>query len=141
MRRLAQIAVAATVMTACRTGGAGGAGATGGGVAAKNATPAEVTPSAVAMGDSIFNNGSCQRCHGQKGVGAPNGPALNDATWAQLATGSYAEIEALIISGVAKEKIKGNHPNAMQPRGGRMNLTDPQIKAVAAYVWTLSQKS
>lgn len=138
MRRLALLSLL-FVAAACRTGGAGATGATGAGTAAKNATPAEVTPARVALGDSLFNNGGCGRCHGQKGVGAQNGPALNDATWVQLTTGSYEEIRGIIVSGVPKEKIKGNHPNPMGARGGRMNLSDEQISAVAAYVWTLSR--
>lgn len=135
MRPLAALALL-LLAAACRSTGGG----TGTGVAAKPATPAEVTPARVTLGDSLFNNGGCMRCHGSKGVGAANGPALNDATWAQLATGSYDEIRALIVSGVPKEKIKGNHPNAMGARGGRMNLNDEQISAVAAYVWTLSHR-
>ncbi len=137
MRRLLALS-AVLVLAACRTGGAGANG-TGGGTAAKVATPPEVTPAAVALGDSLFNNGGCMRCHGAKGVGAANGPALNDGQWDQLTTGSYDEIRAIIVSGVPKEKIKvTTRPNAMGARGGRMNLNDTQISAVAAYVWTLS---
>jgi mono/diheme cytochrome c family protein len=139
MRPLAALALLLLV-AACRSTGAGA----GAGVAAKAAapaTPAEVTPARVALGDSLFNNGGCMRCHGAKGVGAQNGPALNDSAWDQLTTGSYDEIRALIVSGVPKEKIKvTTRPNAMGPRGGRMNLDDEQISAVAAYVWTLSHK-
>ena len=62
--------------------------------------------SRVDLGDSLFNNGGCMRCHGAKGIGAQNGPALNDNQWDQLTTGSYTEIRALIVSGVPKDKIK-----------------------------------
>jgi mono/diheme cytochrome c family protein len=140
MRTLAALSLVLVVATACRSaqGGAGGAGS---GAAARNATPAEVTPARVALGDSLFNNGGCMRCHGQKGVGTQNGPALNDNKWDQLTTGSFEEIRALIVSGVPKEKIKvTTRPNAMGARGGRMNLNDEQITAVAAYVWTLSHQ-
>jgi mono/diheme cytochrome c family protein len=137
MRRLAFVSLL-FVAAACRSGGASAKGA---GTAAKIATPPEVTPAAVALGDSLFNNGGCMRCHGAKGVGAANGPVLADSQWDQLTTGSFAEIRAIIVSGVPKEKIKvTTRPNAMGPRGGRMNLNDAQITAVAAYVWTLSHK-
>ena len=136
MRALAAVSLLLFV-TACRSSGAGA----GTGAAAKPAVPAEVTAARVALGDSLFNNGGCMRCHGAKGVGAANGPVLADSQWDQLTTGSFEEIRAIIVSGVPKEKIKvTTRPNAMGPRGGRMNLNDAQITAVAAYVWTLSHK-
>jgi len=111
---------------------------------AKNAAPtkpAAVTTANVAMGDSIFNNGSCARCHGKGGVGAQNAPALDGKKWLQLKTGSFDEIVGIITSGVPAANIKDpSHKNAMGARGGRMALTDPQITAVAAYVYTLSHK-
>lgn len=114
----------------------------GGGAANRApAKPAAVTPANIAMGDSIFNNGSCQRCHGKGGIGAPNAPALDGKKWLQLTTGSFEEIVAIITTGVAAEKIKDpTHKNPMRARGGPMNLTDPQIQALAAYVYTLTHK-
>lgn len=101
--------------------------------------PALVTPANVTLGDSLFNNGGCQRCHGKAGVGAANAPALNGKKWVQLQTGSYEEIVKIITEGVAQAAIKDpSHRFPMRPRGGPMNLTDPQIQAVAAYVWTLT---
>lgn len=136
MRRFATLSLL-LFAAACRSSGAGA----GTGAAAKPAAPAEVTAARVALGDSLFNNGGCMRCHGAKGIGAQNGPALNDNQWDQLTSGSYAEIRALIVSGVPKDKIKvTTRPNAMGARGGRMNLDDEQITAVAAYVWTLSHQ-
>ena len=105
------------------------------------AKPAEVTPANVALGDSIFNNGSCQNCHGKLGVGGVRAPALDGKKWLQLKTGSYDEIVAIITTGVPAAAIKDStHKNPMNPRGGRANLADAQIKAVAAYVWTLTHK-
>ncbi len=43
--------------------------------------------------------------------------------------------------GVPATAIKDStHKFPMGARGGRMNLTDPQVKAVAAYVYSLSRK-
>ncbi|MBL0170609.1 MAG: cytochrome c [Gemmatimonadaceae bacterium] len=114
----------------------------GGGAANKvPAKPAAVTPANIAMGDSIFNNGSCQRCHGKGGIGAPNGPTLDGKKWLQLTTGSFDEIVGIITTGVPAEKIKDpTHKNPMRARGGPMNLTDPQVQALAAYVYTLTHK-
>jgi mono/diheme cytochrome c family protein len=103
--------------------------------------PALVTTANVALGDSLFNYGTCQRCHGKGGVGATNAPALDGKKWLQLKSGSYEEIVNVITNGVAKEAIKDPaHKFAMRGRGGPANYTDAQVQALAAYVWTLSHK-
>jgi mono/diheme cytochrome c family protein len=103
--------------------------------------PAQVTPVNVALGDSLFNNGNCQRCHGKGGVGAQNAPALDGKKWLQLKDGSFDEIVKIITEGVPQGAVKDpSHRFAMRGRGGNMNLTDAQVQAVAAYVWTLSHK-
>ena len=116
----------------------------GSGDAARTAVPAKpaaVTPANIAMGDSIFNTGNCQNCHGKGGIGAANAPALDGKAWVQLTTGSFEEIVGIITTGVPVEKIKvKTRTRAMGARGGRMALTDPQIQAVAAYVYTLTHK-
>ncbi|MBC7896968.1 MAG: cytochrome c [Cytophagaceae bacterium] len=130
--------VVAVLLAACSRGASVGSP---GGAPAAALLPAEVTPSNIALGDSLFNNGGCVRCHGPAGIGATNAPALNDAQWLQLKTGAYDEIVGIITSGVPATAIKDpTHKNPMGARGGRMNLTDPQIKAVAAYVYSLSHK-
>jgi mono/diheme cytochrome c family protein len=95
----------------------------------------------IALGDSIFNTAQCQRCHGKQGVGAQNGPALNDAQWVQI-SGSYDEIVKVITDGVPVTAIKDPaHRFAMRPRGGgNPPLTDDQVRAVAAYVYSISHK-
>jgi len=103
--------------------------------------PALVTPVNVALGDSLFNHGACQRCHGKGGIGGQGAPALDGKKWLQLKSGSYDEIVKLVTDGVPLAAIKDkSHRNAMRARGGPMNLTDAQVQAVAAYVWTLSHK-
>ncbi|MHB1097722.1 MAG: c-type cytochrome [Gemmatimonadaceae bacterium] len=126
--RVALLAVAGlTIVSACRPG------------AVKR--PALVTTANVALGDSLFNNGNCQRCHGKGGIGATNAPTLDGKKWLQLKTGSYEEIVKIVTEGVPQAAIKDDtHRFAMRPRGGNMNLTDPQVQAVAAYVWTLTHK-
>jgi mono/diheme cytochrome c family protein len=104
------------------------------------ALPAGVSMALVTRGDSIFNAGSCQRCHGAKGVGAQNGPSLVAGPWLHH-TGAYDEIVGTITSGVPREKLKDTTRRfAMGARGGQqMNLNDEQVRAVAAYVWTISR--
>jgi mono/diheme cytochrome c family protein len=112
--------------------------------AAGPALPPGVTPQLVAQGDSIYNNTvpqitPCARCHGAKGVGAQNGPSLVAGKWLQSG-GSYDEIVATITNGVTREQVKDPaHQLAMRGRGGPMALTDPQIKALAAYVFSISR--
>lgn len=104
-----------------------------------NRLPPLVTKANVALGDSLFNNGACQRCHGKAGVGAANAPALDGKKWLQLKTGGYDEIVGVITNGVAQTAIKDpSHKFAMRGRGGPANYSDAQIQALAAYVWTLS---
>lgn len=143
MRNLSSMLVLATTLVAagaCRTSpaAAGAAGASGGAMAM--AMPAEVTAANIALGDSLFNNGSCQRCHGKGGVGGARGPVLNDGEWLHVSGGAFDGIVALIKSGVPKAALKDTTRFPMNPRGGPMRLTDPQVNAVAAYVYSLTHK-
>jgi cbb3-type cytochrome c oxidase subunit III len=102
----------------------------------KAAAPAGVTPAAIAQGDSIFHkDGLCYACHGTNAEGVV-GPNLTDSEWLH-GDGSYDFIVATVTSGVPAEKsTKGV---AMPPKGGS-SITDAQVKAVAAYVYSLSHK-
>ena len=102
----------------------------------KVAAPAGVTPAAIAQGDSIFHkDGMCYACHGSNAQGAV-GPNLTDAEWLH-GDGSYDMIVATVTSGVPADKAKKGI--AMPPKGGS-SITDEQVKAVAAYVYSLSHK-
>jgi mono/diheme cytochrome c family protein len=111
----------------------------GGGQAAaqeKAAAPAGVTPAAIAKGDSIYHkDGLCYACHGTNAEGAV-GPNLTDAEWLH-GDGSYDMIVATVTAGVPAERAKKGIP--MPPKGGS-SITDEQVKAVAAYVYSLSHK-
>jgi mono/diheme cytochrome c family protein len=104
--------------------------------------PRSATPAMIAVGDSIYHARACARCHGAKGAGGQNGPALNDTVWLQI-PGDYDSILRLVTSGVPQDRIKDpSHKFNMQPRGGTANpLSDDQIAAVAAYVYTISHAS
>ena len=105
-------------------------------VAAQNAAPAGVTPAAIAKGDSIFHQtGLCYACHGSNAEGAV-GPSLTDKEWLH-SDGSYDNIVATITTGVPTEKAKKGV--AMPPKGGS-SISDDDVKAVAAYVYSLSHK-
>lgn len=107
--------------------------------AAKPAMPPGVTATMIASGDSIFNNRSCKNCHLVGGVGGPRGPNLTDTQWIHI-DGSYDAIVKLVTTGFTKaEQVDKQYRFSMNPRGG-VNLTDDEVRAVAAYVYSLSHK-
>ena len=74
--------------------------------------------------------------------GRTNGPDLTSGKFMHV-NGSYEDFVRIITSGVPAEQIKDKtHTLAMNPRGGGRPplLTDDQIKAVAAYVYSLNHK-
>jgi mono/diheme cytochrome c family protein len=101
--------------------------------------PPGATAAMVAEGQALFNSGSCALCHGINGRNPSRGPDLTDKVYLHN-SGDYEEIVQVIISGVPAANFKLSTSLAsfeMFPRGGR-DLTDAQVRAVAAYVWTLS---
>lgn len=138
--RFTSSACALAVLAGCAHHGGAEAGAAAPVLAASVAVaalPTGVTSAMIAVGDSIFHKGSCQRCHGMDAKGTTRAPDLTDGTWAQI-SGTYAEIVETVTSGVPKAKIKMvGAPFEMKPRGGIM-LTDEQVRDVAAYVYSLS---
>jgi mono/diheme cytochrome c family protein len=94
----------------------------------------------IAEGDSIFNSGSCARCHGNGGSGGPNGPDLTDATWVQ-SDGSLEEIRRTIFWGVRRELLSDPSLRFEMNPGGGMAPTWEQHASLAAYVWSLSNET
>ena len=98
--------------------------------------PAGVTPAAIAQGKKLFSGeGLCFSCHGPEAKGLV-GPDLTDGTWL-LGKGTFDEIVARIMEGATAGKSKSGV--VMPPKGGA-RLKDEQVRAVAAYVWSLSRK-
>jgi glucose/arabinose dehydrogenase/mono/diheme cytochrome c family protein len=100
--------------------------------------PAGATPEMVALGDRIYHGqvggAACAGCHGSGGAGTPLGPDLTDNKWL-WSDGSYTGIAKTITAGVMQPK---EYRSPMPPMGGAQ-LTDQQVSALAAYVWSLSQ--
>ncbi len=90
----------------------------------------------VSQGDQIFHGaGLCYACHGQDAKGLPGlGANLIDSEWLHI-DGSYESIVANVKSGVPAGESTSGTP--MPPKGGS-SITDEQVRAVAAYVWSLS---
>jgi glucose/arabinose dehydrogenase/mono/diheme cytochrome c family protein len=99
--------------------------------------PPGATQEMVALGDRIYHGqvggGSCTGCHGSDGKGTPLGPDLTDQKWL-WSDGSWTGIAKTITEGVAQPK---EYRSPMPPMGGAQ-LTDDQVKALAAYVWSMS---
>src|SRR5690606_18612418 len=97
--------------------------------------PPGVTPEMVAQGQQIYSsNGLCFTCHGPDATGIPNlGPSFRDNEWLNI-DGSYDAIVQVIQTGVPQPKEAAS---PMPPMGGAQ-LTDEQVRAVAAYVYSLS---
>lgn len=102
--------------------------------AADTTLPEGVTPAMVKEGGKVFAGaGMCAVCHGKDGKGGV-GANLTDSLWLH-SKGSFDEIVHQITVGVPANETKNGVP--MPPKGGS-SINDKQIKAVAAYVWTLS---
>lgn len=101
------------------------------------ALPAGVTAQEIALGRAIYlgqaKGGTCVGCHGSDGRGSMAGGSLvgPDFAWSD---GSIDGLVATITQGVEKPKKASG---AMPPLGGA-RLTPADVRAVAAYVWTLS---
>jgi mono/diheme cytochrome c family protein len=164
--RVSLLVVAVSTLVACKGGsdqgssanaggGSGAAAPSAGSSASAAGTPAAVggaatggaggtaniTPAMIAQGDSIFHGqkagGLCFSCHGPDGKGTPTGPNLTDNQWLDADNGSYDAIVQTITSGVPKPK---QYPAPMPPMGGA-SLTPDQVRAAAAYVYSLSHKT
>ncbi len=98
--------------------------------------PAGITPELIAQGDKVFHGpGNCYACHGTNAQGAV-GPNLTDAEWLH-SKGSFEDIVAQVTKGVPKEESKSGIP---MPAKGGSSISDDDVKAVAAYVYSLSHK-
>jgi mono/diheme cytochrome c family protein len=98
------------------------------------ALPEGVTPAMIEEGGKLFKGAAlCAACHGTSATGGV-GPSLADTVWLH-SKGTFEEIVHQITAGVPQAQAKGGM--MMPPRGGAA-ISDAQVRAVAAYVWSLS---
>ena len=103
--------------------------------AAQEKLPAGVTPAMIAKGKTIFTStGLCFACHGMDAKGMV-GPSLVDPTWIH-GKGTYPEIVKIVTTGIPVAETKLGK-GAMPPKGGSQ-ISEDDVKAVSAYVWSLS---
>ena len=107
---------------------------------AGSAIPEGATQEMVDLGGRIYHGqvggAPCTGCHGVNGGGSPLGPALNGKKWL-WSDGSFAGILKSIKEGAPKPK---QYRSPMPPMGGAQ-LSDDQLKALTAYVWSLSHQA
>lgn len=95
--------------------------------------PQGATAEMVTQGQQIFTStGNCFTCHGPDAKGGQLAPNLADADWLNT-DGTYDGIQNVVKTGVAQPK---QFPAPMPAMGGAQ-LSDDQVKQVAAYVWSL----
>ena len=101
----------------------------------EDAWPEGVTPELVEEGRGIFlKQGFCFTCHDYDGSGGA-GANLTDSEWWH-SDGSYEGIVATITRGVPADEARGGPASMMLPKGGTQ-MTEEQVRAVAAFVWSL----
>ena len=97
----------------------------------------ELADSSLALGKRLYDGpGNCAFCHGAAGVGTSRGSDLTDSIW-RHGDGGYLSIVEQIVHGVGHPT---GGPVTPMPSRGMGPLTYPQVRAVAAYVWSLSHR-
>jgi mono/diheme cytochrome c family protein len=95
--------------------------------------PEGVTLEMVQAGKSVFETKTCFTCHAMDASGTALAPSLRDQDWLNSG-GSYDELVAIVRNGVPQPV---QYPAAMPPMGGAQ-LSEDEIRQVAAYVYALS---
>jgi glucose/arabinose dehydrogenase/cytochrome c5 len=105
------------------------------GASASAAVPPGATRQLVQQGARVYGQSTCTGCHGASGEGTPLGPTLTSNKWL-WGDGSLGSIKKIIADGVPQPK---QYRSPMPPKGGAQ-LTDRQLSALSAYVWSLSHR-
>jgi mono/diheme cytochrome c family protein len=93
-----------------------------------------VTDSTIAVGRRLFHGmADCAGCHGHAGTGTQAGPDLTDRVWLH-GDGSYEMIVKRVTHGVTRFESTKGRP---MPMRGWVPIDDGEVRAVAAYVWSL----
>lgn len=94
----------------------------------------DVSQDLVDRGREVWSGpGNCYTCHGGDATGSQLAPDLTDDEWLNM-DGSYGSIAEVVRSGVTRPR---QYPAPMPPMGGG-DLSEEQVCAAAAYVYSLS---
>jgi mono/diheme cytochrome c family protein len=97
--------------------------------------PSGVTDSAIAWGRRLFHgSANCSACHGNDAQGTEDGPALTGALWLH-GPGTYEWLVEQIKRGIPAHQTWTGEP---MPMRGWTNMPDEDVRAVAAYVWSIT---
>jgi mono/diheme cytochrome c family protein len=97
--------------------------------------PEGVTDSSIAWGKQLFHgSANCSACHGQDADGTEDGPALTGALWLH-GPGTYEWLVEQIKRGIPGHQTWTRKP---MPMRGWSNMPDEDVRAVAAYVWSIT---
>jgi mono/diheme cytochrome c family protein len=100
------------------------------------AAPPGVTTEKVRVGFDLYHGkGACNQCHGELGLGTPDGPALVAGQW-KLGPGTIDWLAHITRhAGWGATSRDGD----ILPMRGPTVLDTAEIRAVASYVWTISR--
>lgn len=99
--------------------------------------PPAMTLDLIRSGDSLFHGkGNCFACHGADATGLPDaGSALTMGL--NFVPLEWRPIDSLITAGIPDPITRS--AIAMPGRGGKSDLAPEETRAIAAYVWAISQ--
>jgi len=99
--------------------------------------PSGMSLELIRTGDSLFHaKGNCFACHAADATGLPDaGSALTMGL--NFVPIEWRPIDSLITAGIPDAITRS--AIQMPPRGGKSDLTDDETRAIAAYVWAISQ--
>jgi len=112
-----------------------------GGFDARSESPQELPPGVtqerITMGGQLFQSEGCVTCHGADGKGKPGMTSdLTDGAWKFAGEGGFETLAKTVQEGLTSDKTGG----MPMPAASTRDLTDEQVNALAAYVWSLNQK-
>ncbi len=100
--------------------------------------PPGVSDSLIERGRRVYvGPAKCASCHGDDARGTDVAPDLTDRRW-RRGRGTFAEILDRIRSGVPRSQSRSGVP---MPMGGWAEVSEGDLRAVAAYVWSLRRRS
>jgi len=98
--------------------------------------PPGLTGARLALGDSLYHGaGNCSPCHGERGEGSSDGPSLVSGQW-KRGPGTYDWLVHMVQHAGPGGRLPGDDPRPMR---GSTTLDSAQVRAVAAYVWSISR--
>lgn len=140
VRVMTAAALLLAVFSGCDRGGgargqkdAGGVDAPGDSGPPPGQLPQGVTAQQGDQGRRLYR-ANCVMCHGEGGRGTQLGPSLVDSEWSR-GSGTFEEVIQVVTEGAPATEQYG----VPMPPKGNGAFTDEQIRAVAAYTFSLAR--